>query len=83
MADGRACPEVRCVDDRTDAVVLRLSRAQFELVREAVDEYIYELEHNTLPPSAREVGRKGSRRRRWADDRVAELRPLYEWLETL
>ena len=71
------------MEELTDAVVLRLSRAQFELVREAVDEYIYELEHHTLPPSAREVGRKGSRRRRWADERLAELQPLYERLETL
>lgn len=71
------------MEEPADAVVLRLSRAQFELIRESVDEYIYELEHNTLPPSAREVGRKGSPRRRWAAERVNELRPLYEWLETL
>jgi hypothetical protein len=83
LGNGRACPEATRVEDPTDAVVLRLSRAQFKLVREAVDEYIYELEHNTLPPSLRELGRKNSPRRRWAADRVAELRPLYEWLETL
>lgn len=71
------------MEEPADAVVLRLSRAQFELVREAVDEYIYELEHNTLPPSAREIGPKGSPRRRWADDLLARLHPLYEWLETL
>jgi predicted DNA-binding protein len=71
------------VPDPADSVVLRLSREQFELVREAVDEYIYELEHHTLPPSAREIGRKGSPQRRWAAERVDKLRQLYEWLETL
>ena len=69
--------------DPPDSVVLRLSREQFELVREAVDEYIYELEHNTLPPSLREIGRKGSPRRRWAAERLEKLWPLFEWLETL
>ena len=63
------------MEDPTDAVVLRLTRAQFELVRESVDEYIYELDHNTVPPSAREIGRKGSPRRRWADAKLADRRP--------
>ncbi|HEY6747557.1 MAG TPA: hypothetical protein VI357_17790 [Mycobacteriales bacterium] len=71
------------MEDPTGDVVLRLSRAQFELIREAVDEYIYELDHSTVPPSAREIGPKGSPRRRWANAKLAALRPLYEWLETL
>jgi hypothetical protein len=47
------------VAEPADSVVLRPSREQFELAREAVDEYIYELEYNTLPPRAHEIGRGG------------------------
>ena len=50
---------MRRVAEPADSVVLRPSREQFELAREAVDEYIYELEYNTLPPRAHEIGRGG------------------------
>jgi hypothetical protein len=57
-----------------DVVTITLSRADFELVAEAVSELIYELTHYMLQPS--EHG--GAEKQRDVHPKVAELQRIYD-----
>ena len=58
-----------------DVVTVSLSRADLELVTEAVSELIYELTHYMVPPS-----RHGAEKHRDVDPRVSDLRRIYDVL---
>jgi len=68
-------------DSSAQEVVLRLSREQVRLLKEAVDEYIYELEHHTLPPSKRQSDPEIVHERPWAIEKADRLYALLRHLE--
>lgn len=70
------------MEESADAVVLRLSREQAQLLLQAVQEYSYDLVHHQLPPVYGLGGRRDreAERQRWVAEHIEALKPLIEML---
>ena len=70
------------MEEPADAVVLRLSRAQAQLLLEAVQEYSYDLVHHQLPPlrGLRGRGQREAERQRRVAEHIEAFKPLLEIL---
>jgi len=71
------------VTDPADVVELRVSRAQAQLLLEAVQEYAFDLVHHQLPPvrGLRRRRAQEAERQRWVAERQAAMEPLLELLK--